>query len=145
MRFQVPQFIGVEDKVFGPFTVKQFVYLVGGGAICYLIYRLLPVFLAVIFLTPVAALSIALAFVKINGKPFIFTLEAAIKYFMGTKLYLWKRDKITPKKGAEKTEPADTMVNIAMPSLSESKLKDLTWALDINKSANQRMTTNIDK
>ena len=137
MRFQVPQFIGVEDKVFGPFTVKQFVYLVGGGAVCYIIYRFLPLFLAIIFITPVATLSIALAFAKVNGKPFVFTLEAAVKYYLGTKLYLWRRDKNTSKKTAAKDEAPDTLVNISMPSLSESKLKDITWALDINKSVNQ--------
>jgi len=30
MRFEVPQFIEVEDKIFGPFTWKQFIYLMGG-------------------------------------------------------------------------------------------------------------------
>ncbi|TSC80302.1 MAG: hypothetical protein G01um101429_152 [Parcubacteria group bacterium Gr01-1014_29] len=30
-QFQVPQFIEVEDKIFGPLTTKQFFYLLGGG------------------------------------------------------------------------------------------------------------------
>ena len=31
MRFQVPQFIEIESKIFGPLTFKQFIYLAGGG------------------------------------------------------------------------------------------------------------------
>ncbi|MFM2424198.1 MAG: hypothetical protein RLZZ70_589, partial [Candidatus Parcubacteria bacterium] len=30
MQFEVPQFIEIEDKIFGPLTWKQFLY-VGGG------------------------------------------------------------------------------------------------------------------
>ncbi|GAH87221.1 unnamed protein product, partial [marine sediment metagenome] len=28
MQFQVPQYIDIEDKVIGPFTIKQFLYIV---------------------------------------------------------------------------------------------------------------------
>ncbi|TSC61742.1 MAG: SsrA-binding protein, partial [Parcubacteria group bacterium Athens0416_74] len=30
MQFQVPQFIEVEDKIVGPLTFKQFVFIAGG-------------------------------------------------------------------------------------------------------------------
>lgn len=131
MRFQVPQFIGVEDKIFGPFTAKQFVYLVGGAGLCYIIYKFLPLFIAIIIIAPIAALSISLAFVKINSKPFIFTLEAAVKYFIGSKLYLWR--KVEQKPEAKKEESAQLETYDFAPRLSESKLKEITWSLDINK------------
>jgi hypothetical protein len=135
MKFQVPQFIGVEDKVFGPFTVKQFVYLAGGAGVCYIIYRFLPLFLAIILIAPVAALAISLAFVQVNGKPFVFTLEAALKYYIGTKLYLWRRDQtVAKKKAATENVDENSPINIAMPQLSDSKLKEITWALDINQN-----------
>jgi len=35
MRFEVPQFIDVEDKLFGPLTFTQFVYLAGSGGISF--------------------------------------------------------------------------------------------------------------
>ena len=40
MRFQVPQFIEVEDKIFGPMTLKQFIYMAGGAGLSFLIYVL---------------------------------------------------------------------------------------------------------
>ena len=47
MQFQVPQFIEVEDKIFGPLTFKQFVYVLGGAGACYLLWRVLPIYAAV--------------------------------------------------------------------------------------------------
>ena len=35
MQFQVPQFLDVEDKIVGPFTIKQFIYLAGGVGMGY--------------------------------------------------------------------------------------------------------------
>ena len=71
MRFQVPQFIDVEDHVFGPFTFKQFVYIAGGIGVSFVLLRLLPRFLAIIAIIPVAGFSLALAFYRVNNKPFI--------------------------------------------------------------------------
>jgi hypothetical protein len=129
VRFQVPQFIDIPDKLFGPLTVKQFVYLVGGGGMIYIVYQYLPFYVAVFVIAPVVALSLALAFLKVNNKPFIFTLQAAILYAFGARLYLWKKQpkKITPAEALEKK------ARTTVPTLSESKLKDLTWALDINQ------------
>ena len=31
MQFQVPQFIETEDKIVGPFTLRQFIYVAGAG------------------------------------------------------------------------------------------------------------------
>ena len=39
MQFQVPQFIEIEDKIIGPFTVKQFIYLVGGAGMDFIILK----------------------------------------------------------------------------------------------------------
>ena len=93
MQYQVPQFIDVEDKIFGPFTFKQFVYMIGGVALSYVIYRFIPslIFSAVPILI-VLAFSAALAFYRVNNRPFINVLESAFRYSVGSKLYLWKKD-----------------------------------------------------
>lgn len=137
MRFQVPQFIGVEDKVFGPFTVKQFVYIAGGAGICYLLYKFLPIIVSIVLILPVAGLALALAFIKINGKPFVFTLEAAAKYFIGSKLYLWRKaERLIKKSAAGSDENSSLETSDIAPRLGESKLKEITWALDVNKNIN---------
>lgn len=136
MRFQVPQFINIEDKIIGPLTVKQFVYLVGGAGMIYIVYTYLPFYLAFFFILPVAALVLSLAFFKPNGKPFVFMLQAAIRYAISSRLYLWRRAerRVTPKEAVKEL----TSTGSAVPALSESKLKDLTWALDINQNVKRR-------
>jgi len=130
MQFQIPQFIEIEDKIFGPLTFKQFVYLAGGIGISFVIYTLLPLFFAVIFIIPIASFAFALAFYKINNKPFINIVEYSFKYVFSNKLYIWKKDKnITEKKKTVEKENIDSYV----PKLSDSKLKDLSWSLDVHK------------
>ena len=132
MRFQVPQFIEIEDKIFGPFTFKQFVYLSGGGGIVFLLYQALPLYVAVFFILPIIALSGMLAFYKINERPFILALESSVKHLLSTKLYTWKR---IPKKNAEEVPPEKKQVaESIIPKLSEGKLKDIAWSLDVHES-----------
>ncbi len=132
MQFQIPQFIDVEDKIFGPFTFKQFVYVAGGAGISFVIYKLVsPFFLALIIMAPIIGLSLALTFYRVNNRPFIETMEAIFHYGLQEKLYIWKkRDKKIEKKEEKTTEDVDIFV----PRLSESKLKDIAWSLDVQES-----------
>ena len=132
MRFQVPQFIEVEDKIFGPLTLKQFIYLAGAAGISFVLWTLLPKFLAILVATPIVALALALAFYKVNNRPFINVVESALSFMAKDKLYVWRQEK---KKGKEKKiEEPVAQSNIRVPKLSGSKLKDLAWSLDIKES-----------
>lgn len=133
MRYQVPQFIEVEDKVIGPLTIKQFVYLAGGGGMAFIIYTYLPIYISLILVAAVLPLSLALAFYKVNNKPFIDFLESAFLFYTKGNLYIWKKEERKPEaKAAEVQETPQVYV----PRLSESKLKDLSWNLDINENLN---------
>jgi len=135
MRFQVPQFIEIEDKVVGPLTLKQFMYLAGGAGMIFVVYRLLPLFVSILVIPVILALSLALSFYKVNNKPFIDLLEAGFSFYTGEKLYIWKKQdkKIVPKTETEGAEPRQVYV----PRLSDSKLKDLTWSLDVKQNLGQ--------
>lgn len=135
MQYQVPQFIEVEDKIFGPLTFKQFIYLAGGGGLCLLFFTLLPIYLTILFGLPVAAFALALAFYKVNGRPFIFSVEHAFGYFFGNKLYLWKQREPEPKHAAAPLPAAPAP--LAVPRLSDSRLKDLSWSLNIKDRSNR--------
>jgi len=128
MQFRVPQFIDIEDKLFGPLTFKQFVYLAGGAGLVFVLYKTLPFFFAFLLIIPVAGLAVALAFYKPNGKPFIFLFQSAVKYFTSNKLYLWKKKQKKPE--SKETEQNDSLSSI-VPMSSSSNLRDLSWSLDI--------------
>ncbi|MBM3260830.1 PrgI family protein [Candidatus Kaiserbacteria bacterium] len=133
MQFQVPQFIEVEDKIFGPFTFRQFIYLVGGAGACYLVWRVLPVFVSLPLIIFIAPFSVALAFFQMNGRPFILALESGFFYLIHSKLYLWNNTK-KPLVAREKTKTAAATKNgLYIPRLSDSKLHELAWSLDIRE------------
>jgi hypothetical protein len=135
MRFQVPQFIEVEDKIFGPLTFKQFVYMAGGVGLSMIAWVFLPLFMAIPIILAAVALSFSLAFLKINEKPFIEVVYSAISYTFNHKLYIWNKEiKKVVKKEGEGTESAEIFV----PKLSSSKLKELSWALDVEDISNRR-------
>lgn len=131
MRFQVPQFTDVEDRIFGPLTFKQFIYLAGSAGACVVFYYLIPFkIIAFMLMLPVVVLGIALAFYKINNRPFINAVESFFKYSVTSKLYIWKHE---PKKLTTMSTPKEFSSSF-LPKLSESKLKDLTWSLDVSET-----------
>ncbi|PIR45731.1 MAG: hypothetical protein COV08_03655 [Candidatus Vogelbacteria bacterium CG10_big_fil_rev_8_21_14_0_10_49_38] len=134
MQFQVPQFIEIEDTIFGPFTFRQFLYLAGGVGLCFIWYVYLkPWPLAVLPILGTAGLSAALAFYKYNDRDFIYLLESAVKFFFTKKLYLWKKDGASPNEPIQLTKKVNAgPEGVPLPKLSASKLKDLTWSLDVN-------------
>jgi hypothetical protein len=135
MQFSVPQFIDVEDKIFGNFTFKQFVYMLGGVGLGYLGYSWLPSFIGVPLAAIVLAFALALAFYKYNDRPFVVLLESAFYFLIRSKLYLWKRR--TEDGAPEDLDPnapnSQSTVPVSVPTLSDSKLKQLSWSLDINE------------
>ena len=132
MEYQVPQFIEVEDKIFGPLSLKQFIYLAGGTGLCVVLVLYLHV-IGFILAIPVAALSLALAFYKLNNKTFVEVMEAGFNYYIGGRLYLWKKDENPEVK--QVTPPAP--ISREKLGLSQGKLHDLAWSLDI-KDQNQQ-------
>ncbi len=93
MRFDVPQFIDVEDKIIGPLTLKQFLFLLAGGIVLALSWFYLPFFLFIVIGLPVLVLVLALAFYKVNGRPLITYLLSMLKYHTKPRIYLWRKKK----------------------------------------------------
>ena len=131
MKFQVPQFIEIEDKIFGPLTFKQAIYMVGSFGMAFALWSMLSGPLAFILSIPVAALGFALAFYKVNNRPFVNVLESAFLYVVSSRLYVWKKKEKAIQKKKEIPKEALTPY---VPKVSESKLKDLAWSLDIKES-----------
>jgi len=128
-QFQVPQYIEIEDKLVGPLSAKQLLYVLASGGGALLFYSL--GFPSIIF-WPLAlawvSLFLSLAFGKINGQPFVTVLNNAINYITSTRLYIWKRE----DKHIKTAQPVIAKANPNLPRLTESRLKNLSWSLDIN-------------
>lgn len=139
MEYQVPQFIEVEDKIVGPLTLKQFIYIAGGAGLCVVFFYYLPLIFALLFAAPIAALAAALAFYKMNGKPFIDVMESAFNYYTSSHLFLWKHQ--DPTAAAQRATAVRDQARAAAsappvrgaPRLTSGKLSELAWSLDVKK------------
>lgn len=128
MQFKVPQFIDIEDKIFGPLTWKQALYLAGGAGLTYLSLKLLPSFLGLPVAVFFAGLALMLAFYKINDQSFIVILQSWLSYSVSNKLYIWKQPGQKKKEVIKKDQ---TPVSETGHKLTEEKLRDIAWSLDV--------------
>ena len=145
MQFQVPQFIEVEDKIVGPLTFKQFVFIAGGLGMAYVVFRILPLILAAPLIVAILGFAAALAFLEINGRPFLLALENGFYYFLHPKLYLWNNERSKRPAIKKAQEPSRGSASVYVPKLSDSKLHELSWSLDINERIAAGTTDDRDR
>ncbi len=91
MRYQVPQFIDSETKVIGPFTIRQFMYIAIGFIVIIVIGYSFAATTSILISIPIAAIAIALAFLKIDGIPFPKYILMATYFVVAPKRYTFKQ------------------------------------------------------
>ena len=136
MQYKVPQNIDLADKVIGPLTMIQFLYLLAGGVVIYLVFNVAgPGVLFYITAIPVGALSLGLAFLKIQDQPLMHFITAGFIFYLRPKQRIWQRfgsNIITvrdlPKAKKEEEFPAKKSVN-------KSELEKLAYTLDTHNPA----------
>ena len=111
MQYQVPQFIDTEDKVVGPFSLRQFLYVGVAAGISGICYFLLATWLFFIVALVLIGGSLALSFIKINGRPLIKIALSAFNFYWQPQTYVWK----APEK-VHKPEPV-TARAITLPPI----------------------------
>lgn len=124
-RYQVPQNIDMEDKIVGPLTMLQFVYLMIGGMIIYLAWTVFDIQLFLLIAVPVGLFALAMAFVKVQDQPFPKFMAAFLLYLVRPKSRVWQKEqqlsqlKLTKKTevfqptGGEKTFDRDKSAELA--------------------------------
>jgi len=139
MRFSVPQFIEVEDKIFGQLTLKQGLYVLGSVGLTVAIFIKFGIFFAFLLGAPILFLAFLLSFVKVHGQQFINLLYSATFYIIKNKLYLWKKTQKTntsniKKESLDNNSPESPPSRPITLSVTQSKLRELASALDAKKS-----------
>jgi hypothetical protein len=85
MQYKIPQNVQIEDKIVGPLTLKQLIYLGAGGGISYAIYVALAskyyIEVWIWFVLPPVLITLAFTFIKINGIPFAKWILLMTEYF----------------------------------------------------------------
>lgn len=90
MQFQVPQFIDTEDKIVGPLSIRQFIYIVVAGGISTILFFSVQMWLWIALSIPLMGLAGALALAKVNGRPFAKFLLATLSFYWKPQTYVWQ-------------------------------------------------------
>ncbi len=124
MRFEVPQFIEIEDKIFGPLSWRQFLYLSGGVGMAVVIFFTTNLIVFAFLGLPLALLAGALAFYPVNNRPFSFFLEAIFNYLTKQRLYLWRKRSDVVYRAAPTTHQSATNLAVRRGEVAAKK-KDI--------------------
>ena len=133
MQYQVPQFIDLEDRIIGPLTLKQFIYLALAAAVLFVFWFLFKFYIWIIVALPITVLAFAFAFLKINDRPFIYFFIAAIFYFIKPKLYIFGSAPAALEPKAIPQKPSEAIVPKTEGKITISKLKELALSLDTKR------------
>lgn len=97
MGAKIPQNVTREDKLVGPLTLKQFLYVLGGVSIVFIAYQYYALmylyfieFAVISFF--VAALTLALAFANINGRPFSLFAMHLFQFLTAQRNRMWQKE-----------------------------------------------------
>jgi len=135
LQYNVPQFIDKQDRVIGPLTIKQFMFLVIGSVLAGLMWPLTPnlvVFLIVA--APIIVIAILFAFVKIRGQTFTTFVINVVIFFLQPQLFLWSRDpdshsEIIVRKSIKKTSKKEATAS-QDKQFSQQRVEEIAWVLD---------------
>lgn len=118
MRYQVPQFVDIEDKIIGPFTLKQFLMYVAATMVLVPVYLASDLSLFITIALPVFGIAAAFAHVKIANRSLATTVYNFFTYVAGGQMWIWRRT-AKPKK---------------------LLIKDINWQAEQAESANHNMS-----
>ncbi|GIW66182.1 MAG: hypothetical protein KatS3mg095_0080 [Candidatus Parcubacteria bacterium] len=124
MRFNVPQFVTIEDKIFvGPIgvTFKQLFLVFGAFLISYASYKFLPGSISLIIILTSFSLAIVLGWLKINNKYILTFLPKLIKILISNRRFVWKEN-IEAMKGIIKIPEIKKYINLLEEEISRNKL-----------------------
>lgn len=131
-QFTIPQFIDVEDKIFGPITTRQFVILLAAGLFLFISYKLADIALFLTLFVIVGGLAVVVAFVKINGQTFHYFLLNIIQTMRRPSRRLWQKRYTDQELKALAIAPKKEIIEAPpeIPNLSYNRIRDLSLVVN---------------
>lgn len=135
---QVPQFINTQDKVAGPFTWRQLIWLGIATVIIVILYKTLTEIAFWITAIPVAVIAASFAFIKPQGLPLISFVQYLIIYLLKPRTFLWQREAYDYE--TEQATPNDQDLPLPAKPVTTEDISSLTETLDSHGSkTNKRL------
>lgn len=131
MQYKVPQNIDMEDRIVGPLTLIQFVYVIIGGMIDYILFsKMGPTPLFFILAIPISLIALAFAFLKVQDQPFLHFVSAAVQFITRPKTRVWKHSGEAGQNLVIQKGPATVSSKISAKIASRGKLDEVAGMLD---------------
>jgi hypothetical protein len=138
VQFKVPQNIDMADRIVGPLTLIQFLYLLVGGIIVYALFSTIAPINPTLFLAlagPITLFSLALAFLKIQDQPFPKFVAAFFIYIRRPKARVWFKDGRAANSVVITPNPVVADQSPARKELKRDQLQQLATTLDQTSQA----------
>jgi hypothetical protein len=124
----VPQFIDVEDKIFGPVTTRQFLILLTAGLILFICFKLADITLFIFLAALIGGSALMIAFVKINGQAFHYFLLNIIQTVRRPSRRIWQKvftkAELIDLRESSKLEVIEAVKEV--PRMSYNRIRDLS-------------------
>lgn len=132
MLFNVPQFIDVEDKVAGPLTAKQILWMVGMGGVLFLVWTFFDTATFFVLSVPIVIVFVLFAFYRPYNQSFLTFSVNAVSFLFRPKVYTWDRP-ATVKDDVSKPKEMERMSEGPQP-LSMEEIQSLAKVVDGSRS-----------
>ena len=108
--YKVPQDVEADDKLIGPFSFRQFIYLIVVAICGGLAFGLYTVFPGLVIIPiPVALFFLVLALPLKKDQPFEVYLAAMVRFALKPKMRLWEPEGIVKLVEVNSSKPAETI------------------------------------
>lgn len=101
MDYQVPRYIDAEPTILGPLTFKNVITILIVGAVLAVFYFILQPVQFAFLAVPIVGATVALMFVKANGRPLISYVQALFQFALKPQIFIWKRNAAVEHEGVE--------------------------------------------
>lgn len=144
MQFKVPQNIDKEDQIVGPLTITQFSYVAIAGALDVLINQSVAGPVKYLLIGIISLIGLAFAFFKIQDRPLLYFVAAAISFAMQPKTRVWHKMNDRPVLQIQKNA-AKAVSSIAPKKAYDPKrIAELTKVVDREANAPAKTPTVFD-
>lgn len=126
-QFVVPQFIDVEDKIFGPITTRQFLIILTAGLIIFLAYKYADfgLFLAIAIIA--GGLALLFAFIRVNGQNFHYFLLNILQTLRKPSLRIWNKNYSNEELNYWRTQKiAEAIIKVEQKIPGRGHIRDLS-------------------
>ncbi len=138
MQYAVPQFTDVEDKLIGPLTLKQFLFILAIGGIVLFFYALLGLSIFFFFFAvPVACIGLAFTFGTYNGRALFLYTGVFINYLSKPQARIFRRE--VPNVVIKIQKKTEVVTEKTAQEPAESRLKKLAYLLDQKVSEEEQL------